>query len=66
MTHVPVIDDEPVFHGLVARALEMLNFTISDAENRNLKTRLRPGEKSINATANVENKEKSFTAIVLS
>lgn len=33
MTHVLIIDDEPVFHSLITRALEGLNFTISNAEN---------------------------------
>ncbi|MCG2786231.1 MAG: response regulator [Anaerolineae bacterium] len=33
MTNVLVIDDEPVFHSLVTRALERLNFTVSYAEN---------------------------------
>jgi pilus assembly protein CpaE len=31
MTHVLVVDDEVIFHGMVARALEGLNFTISTA-----------------------------------
>lgn len=33
MTHVLVIDDEVIFHGMVTRALEELNFKVSTAEN---------------------------------
>ena len=33
MTHVLVIDDEVIFHNMVARALQGLNFKISTAEN---------------------------------
>jgi len=33
MTHILIIDDEAIFHSLVSRALEGLNFTFSNAEN---------------------------------
>jgi pilus assembly protein CpaE len=33
MTHILIIDDEAIFHSLVTRALEGLNFTITSAEN---------------------------------